>query len=88
MANEVRIKLTGEQKAKIREATGQQMSEIRVSNLGNNPAVTPTSSAKIATARVATARVANARVANARVANARVANARVATTRTSSDIDG
>ena len=40
MANEVRIKLTPEQKAKIKSATGQDMSEIRVGNVGSNPAVT------------------------------------------------
>jgi len=39
MANEVRIKLTDEQKAKIKEATGKEMPEIRVGNLGENPAV-------------------------------------------------
>ena len=52
MGNEVRIKLTEEQKAKIREATGQAVGEIRVSNLGNNPAVTPTTSAKVTSARL------------------------------------
>ena len=51
MANEVRIKLTDEQKAKIRETTGQEVGEIRVSNLGHNPAVTPASSAKVASPR-------------------------------------
>ena len=39
MANEVRIKLTDEQKAKIKEATGKDMPEIRVGSLGDNPAV-------------------------------------------------
>jgi hypothetical protein len=39
MANEVRIKLTDEQKAKIKEATGKDMGEIRVGHLGDNPAV-------------------------------------------------
>ena len=39
MANEVRIKLTAEQKAKIKSATGKIMSEIRVGSLGNSPAV-------------------------------------------------
>ena len=38
MSNEVRIKLTDEQKAKIKEATGKDMGEIRVGNLGENPA--------------------------------------------------
>src|SRR5512144_2474551 len=39
MANEVRIKLTAEQKAKIKSATGKVMNEIRVGSLGNSPAV-------------------------------------------------
>ena len=52
MANDVRITLTDEQKAKIKEATGKDLGEIRVGNLGNNPAVTPTSSAKMPAARV------------------------------------
>ncbi|HSB36595.1 MAG TPA: hypothetical protein VLH41_06940, partial [Thermoanaerobaculia bacterium] len=38
MANEVRIKLTEEQKAKIKEGTGKDLSEIRVSAVGSNPA--------------------------------------------------
>ena len=38
MANEVRIKLTDEQKAKIKEGTGKDLSEIRVSAVGTNPA--------------------------------------------------
>ena len=47
MSNEVRIKLTDEQKAKIKEATGKDMGEIRVENMGSNPAVTsPTPRAK------------------------------------------
>src|SRR6476659_6092577 len=41
MAKEVRIELTPAQKAKIREATGKTMSEIRVSSLGKNIAVSP-----------------------------------------------
>ena len=53
MANEVRIKLTEEQKAKIKEATGQSVGEIRVSNLGHNVAVTPNVSAKAVSARSA-----------------------------------
>jgi len=65
MANEVRIKLTDEQKAKIKEATGQEMGEIRVSNLGNNPAVTPATSAKVASARVQAAPRLNATRAQA-----------------------
>ena len=39
MANEVKIKLTESQKAKIKSATGREMSEIRVGSLGGNPAV-------------------------------------------------
>ena len=50
MANEVRIKLTDEQKAKIKEATGKEMPEIRVGSLGDNPAV----SAKTVSASKAT----------------------------------
>ena len=41
MANEVRIDLTEAQKAKIKTGTGKDMSEIRVSNLEKNPAVSP-----------------------------------------------
>jgi uncharacterized protein YjbI with pentapeptide repeats len=41
MANEVRIELTPAQKAKIKAATGKSMSEIRVSSLGKNVAVSP-----------------------------------------------
>ena len=52
MANDVRITLTNEQKAKIKEATGKDLGEIRVGNLGNNPAVTPKMSAKVVSARV------------------------------------
>src|SRR5664279_1988451 len=52
MANEVRIRDSHEQKAKIRETTGQEVGEIRVSNLGNNPAVAPTPSSKVTSARV------------------------------------
>ena len=39
MAKEVRIQLTAEQKAKIKAATGKTMSEIRVTSLGKNLAV-------------------------------------------------
>ena len=39
MAKEVRIKLTAEQKAKIKSATGKVMSEIRVGTLRGNLAV-------------------------------------------------
>ena len=41
MAKEVRIELTPAQKAKIKEATGKSMGEIRVSSLGKNLAVSP-----------------------------------------------
>ena len=34
MANEVKIKLTDEQKAKIKKGTGKDLSEIRVSAVG------------------------------------------------------
>jgi hypothetical protein len=38
MAKEVKIKLTDAQRAKIKGATGQEMSEIRVPSLGKNAA--------------------------------------------------
>ena len=38
MANEVRIKLTDTQKAQIKEATGKDLPEVRVENMGGNPA--------------------------------------------------
>ncbi len=38
MAKEVKIKLTDDQKAKIKKGTGQDLSEIRVSAVGANPA--------------------------------------------------
>ena len=41
MAKEVRIELTPAQKAKIKEATGKNVPEIRVSSLGKNVAVSP-----------------------------------------------
>ncbi len=41
MSNEVRIKLTDQQKAKIKKTTGQEMGEIRVASIGANTAVTP-----------------------------------------------
>ena len=37
MAKEVRIKLTEAQRSKIKSATGKNMTEIRVSNLGKSP---------------------------------------------------
>jgi hypothetical protein len=39
MGNEVKIKLTDAQKAKIKEATGRDLPEIRVETFGNSPAV-------------------------------------------------
>jgi hypothetical protein len=39
MAKDVKIKLTEEQKAKIKEGTGQDLREIRVTNVGSNPAI-------------------------------------------------
>ena len=50
MANEVRIKLTAEQKAKIKSATGQVMNEIRVGKLGGSAVA----SAKSVSARLNT----------------------------------
>jgi hypothetical protein len=41
MAKEVRVQLTAEQKAKIKSAIGTTMTEIRVSSLGKNVAVSP-----------------------------------------------
>ena len=41
MAKEVRVQLTAAQKAKIKSAIGKTMSEIRVSSLGKNVAVSP-----------------------------------------------
>jgi hypothetical protein len=55
MANEVKIKLTDEQKAKIKEGTGQDLPEIRVSNVGENAALAPIASPRKA-ARAFTAR--------------------------------
>lgn len=46
MANDVRITLTDEQKAKIKEATGKDLGEIEVSSLGSNPAVAAKTPAK------------------------------------------
>jgi hypothetical protein len=53
MANEVKIKLTEEQKAKIKESTGHDLSEMQVASLGNNPAVAPKAATR-ATTRAAT----------------------------------
>ena len=47
MANEVRIPLTDEQKAKIKAATGRDVPEIRVESFGSTPALsTPTTPAR------------------------------------------
>ena len=45
MSNEVKIKLTDAQKAKIKEATGKDLPEIRVETFGSSPAVSPASKA-------------------------------------------
>jgi hypothetical protein len=45
MANEVKIKLTDAQKAKIKEATGKDLPEIRVESFGSSPAVSTASKA-------------------------------------------
>ena len=61
MANEVKIKLTDEQKAKIKEGTGHDLPEIRVSNVGNNPAPAPTmASARLAAKAMAPRQAAKA----------------------------
>jgi len=41
MANEVKIKLTDAQKAKIKEATGKELTEIRVESFGSAPVSAP-----------------------------------------------
>ena len=48
MANDVRITLTDEQKAKIKEGTGKDLGEIEVSSFGSNPAVAAKTPAKFA----------------------------------------
>jgi hypothetical protein len=78
MANEVRITLTDEQKAKIKEATGKDLGQIRVSNLGNNPAVTPTTSAKVATARYASPKLASPKLASPKLASPKLASPKLA----------
>jgi hypothetical protein len=52
MAKEVRIALTPAQKAKIKDATGKTMGEIRVSSLGKNLAVAPGQRSTMAQRRV------------------------------------
>jgi len=44
MSNEVKIKLTDAQKAKIKEATGKDLPEIRVESFGGAPAAAPVTS--------------------------------------------
>ena len=44
MSNEVKIKLTDAQKAKIKQATGKDLPEIRVESFGGAPAVSTSSS--------------------------------------------
>jgi len=79
MANEVRIKLTNEQKAKIKEATGKEMTELRVESVGGNPAFSPVApklSARATAARAASARATSARAESARATAARSTAAR------------
>ena len=52
MAN-VTIKLTDAQKAKIKQATGQDHSEVRMGFPGTNPPATPASSNPVTTAKLA-----------------------------------
>ncbi len=52
MSNEVKIKLTDAQKAKIKEATGRDLPEIRVESFGSGPAVsTPDASSSLKATR-------------------------------------
>ena len=46
MANDVRIKLTEQQAAKIKAGTGKEMGEIRVGKIGNAPAPSSSLSGK------------------------------------------
>ena len=46
MANEVKIKLTDEQKAKIKESTGHDIPEVHVASLGSNPTMAAKTPAK------------------------------------------
>ena len=76
MANEIRIKLTEDQKAKIKGATGRDVHEIGVGSIGDNPAVTvPAAKPLRANALRANQMKANALKANALKANALKANA-------------
>ena len=65
MANEVRIKLTAEQKAKIKAATGTVLSEIRVGSLGSSPTVSSTK-ALAARTQLAARNMRNAKTLTAR----------------------
>lgn len=78
MANEVRIKLTAEQKAKIKSATGKVLNEIRVGSLGSNPAVTSATSVSARTARAQMAATRTARVAVQATRTARALTTRTA----------
>jgi len=49
MANEVRVPLTDEQKAKIKAATGKDVPEIRVESFGSNPALSAPVATRAAT---------------------------------------
>jgi ABC-2 type transport system ATP-binding protein len=87
MANEVRIKLTNEQKAKIKEATGKEMTELRVESVGGNPAFSPVApklSARATAARAASARATSARAESARKVAARSTSARLTSARAES----
>jgi hypothetical protein len=66
MAHEVRIKLTPEQKAKIKSATGQDVNEIRFGNVGSELAVTgpkPQAATRAAVSRAIAGRVVTAKAA-------------------------
>ena len=49
MSNEVKIKLTDAQKAKIKEATGKDLPEIRVESFGGAPAASAPVSSRATT---------------------------------------
>ena len=48
MANEVKIKLTDEQKAKIKEETGHDIPEVHVASLGSNAPIAPAVAPRLA----------------------------------------
>jgi hypothetical protein len=54
MSNEVKIKLTDAQKAKIKEATGKDLPEIRVETFGSSPALSGHAASTRASNRAAT----------------------------------